>query len=1134
MASRNPFIFPALVLAALASTACADPEGLARSQPAEVTVKFDFDHRPLPDIPLPNDIATRPDPGSATGLRVNASMIASTSYERRTRTLIDGLDGWGVYQPITIPFTGPLDVISLRERHDEPDYDTSNDAIYLIDVDPDSKEFGEIKHLDVGNGNYPILLERLDKYGANHPRDWSLNVVFDEENEDQNGNGRLDPSEDANHNGVLDAGEDRDGDGVLDIAEDSDADGVLDRPNYLPGRNPARDDLIGRADALMSFYERETNTLIVSPMTPLRERTTYAVVVTRRLLDADGNPVGSPFAFVNHTAQTQKLEPLLDVLPDGVGVDDIAFAFAYTTESVTGDWIAVREGLYGYGPQSHMADEFPDRVQRLFRMREVGPDSKFQFATNPWIVHQEDWKIALSLIIQMFQGGDPTTQQFLSITGGHDYVDFHAQGTYISPQLFDRFDANKQRLPLDSQSWPNDLETRPAKLRPEEIPFWLVVPRKEVSVRGQGKMAPIVLLGHGYGSNRAGELLGFSGFLAEFGMASLSTDNVSHGLPLTPSDLDSLTTILDTFGLAPTADAIKFNRGGDQDGDGWHDQDLDKDGTIDSGVDFWTAYLFHMRDMVRQSALDYMQLIRIVRSWDGKKLWEFDTDGDGKPEKVDINGDGKPDLAGDFDGDGILDVGKDSPIYVMGGSLGGIMSTTLGAIEPEVDAIIPIAGGGRLTDVGNRSLQGGVPDAVLMRVMGPLYNATLGDDGLTLVQTQATELNNMANVPIGTVENLRAGDTMVAENLANGEIGCAYLVPETVPDNGIAARARVSLASDAGDPTVLRFYRGDVLVPGAGDCLLQADAEPLVVLDRMEAPLDADGMPMTYIGQPIPGGEIRAITEGFGLERNTPSLRRFMSLAQMVVDPTDPGVLARYLAAEPLHYPNKGDTTGARFLIVTSVGDMNVPASSGLTVGRAAGVVDYLHADPRYGKPVNQVLLDTYTAEAVNKIRRFPYVNVPDNANIQKLLGLDETFGTHYDVDNYSEGNDIWSNNIPRLDPPLRLAGTRDMWGNELEGISGAAYPYPVPQGQHGFALPGEMTDWAIQICKETNGSQAPECAVDNIVGSTYDVGWLMFHTFGRFLTRPDEIPYAIGCNSKEQCDNVPPTPPVRTPEQVK
>lgn len=1149
----------------IAATACAAPEGLMPSQPAQVTVKFDFDHRPLPDIPLPNDIATRPDPDSPTGLRINASTLAPTGYERRTRTLLDGLDGWGVYQPITIPFTGPIDVEAVRAMHDEPDYDTSNDAVYLINIDPDSSEIGRIHHLDVGNGNYPIVLERLDNYGDNDPRAWAINLVFEEADEDLNDNGRLDPGEDSNRNGVLDPGEDLDGDQVLDLPEDSDADGVLDKPNYLPGRTPGKDDLIGRADALMSFYERETNTLLVAPMVPLRERTRYAVVVTRRIRDLDGDPIGSPFAYINHTAQTDDLQPLLDHLPEGLSVDDIAFTFSYTTESITTDWVSVREGIYGHGPQAHLADEFPAVVGRLFPLKATGPGEKYE-GRNPYVLHQDDWRDLLPIIITAFSPGtDTTTEQFRALLDGHNYIDFHAQGTYVSPQLFSRFDENLKRLPLDLQSWPNDLATKPVKGRAEEIPFWVVVPRKEVSVRGQGKMAPLVLLGHGYGSNRATELMGFAGFLAQFGVAAISTDNVSHGVPVPVDMLDQYVDLLGGAGFLPALEAIQFARGGDADKNGWHDQDLNMDGIIDSGVDFWTAYLFHMRDMVRQSALDYMQLIRIIRTWDGKTLWKFDLDGDGTAENVDVDGDGDFDLAGDFDGDGIVDIGSESPIYVMGGSLGGIMSTTLGALEPEVEAIIPIAGGGRLTDVANRSLQGGVPQAVLLRVIGPLYLATMGDDGITRIHSQCTELNDQADIPIATVDGLLVGDTMVAENLANGEISCGYLLPDQDPDfgqafgssgappmyaDGIQARSRVSLPSDVGDPTVIRLYRGDVLVTGTTECELIADAKPIAVIDELEPPMVLDPMtntmtPMEFEGVPIPGGKLVAFAEGFGLERNRPSLRRFMSLAQMVIDPTDPGVLARYLAAEPFTYPNKGDTTGARFLIVTSVGDMNVPASSGVTVGRAAGVVDFLNPDPRYGVPLNQVLLDTHSAEAVNKLRRYPYgPDKPVNPKVQELLGLDESMGTHVDIENFGDSHDIWGpfvpwntvDNIRRLDPPLRIATTRDMWGNDLGGVSGAAFPYPIPQGQHGFALPGEMNDWAVRICKENFGSTDDRCEPENFIGQTFDVGWFMFHTFGKFMRSATESPYAIGCVSKqaETCDfTVPPVPAPREPEDL-
>ena len=205
---------------------------------------MDFEHRPLPDIPLPNDIATRFDATSPTHRRLNVSMVAPTYMEQEVRTLLDTLDGWGVFQPIVIPFTGALDIQSILDAHRDPNYGLEDDVLYLVNIDKDSNEYGRVHHLNVGNGNYPVVLERKDKYWGGDPRKDSTSLIFD------------DVMEDTNNNGILDEG------------EDTDADGILDMGNYLPGTNPST--IQERADALMTFYERETNTLIVKPLVPLR------------------------------------------------------------------------------------------------------------------------------------------------------------------------------------------------------------------------------------------------------------------------------------------------------------------------------------------------------------------------------------------------------------------------------------------------------------------------------------------------------------------------------------------------------------------------------------------------------------------------------------------------------------------------------------------------------------------------------------------------------------------------------------------------------------------------------------------------------------------------------------------------
>jgi hypothetical protein len=308
--------------------------------------------------------------------------------------------------------------------------------------------------------------------------------------------------------------------------------------------------------------------------------------------------------------------------------------------------------------------------------------------------------------------------------------------------------------------------------------------------------------------------------------------------------------------------------------------------------------------------------------------------------------------------------------------------------------------------------------------------------------------------------------------------------------------------------------------------------EPFQIVNRFETPMNEDGTPMLFLGQPIMGGELRSFAEGLGLERATPSLRRFTGLAQLVIDPTDPAVVSRHLAQQPFDYPDKGDRTGARFLIVTTLGDMNVPANSGVTVARAAGIVDFLQPDSRYGKPVNQVLIDLGVTEAVNTLRRWPYPEEPANETQRNLLGLDASLGSMIDVENFAEGNDLWGENVPRLDPPLRLyREDTDVYGNPLDGPSGAIFPYAIPQGQHGFALPGEMTDNAIKLCKEKNGSQAPQCAPEQIVGEVYDVGWYMFHAMGAYFTGGEV--FGGRCYTKQSCNNLPPTPPPRDESEL-
>ena len=358
-----------VLLSAVAVVAsCASPEGkglMERGAGSGAEVTFDVFARPLPNIPMPNDFATRFDASSPTRRRVNASIAAgSTRWERATRATLDQLDGWGTYQSVTVAFSKPLDVHNLIRRHQGDDYDPRDDAAYLIDITPDSPDFCRRTPLDMGEGNFPITLERPGYFDNDREGDQFL---FDDREEDTNRNGKLDPG------------------------EDLDMDGVLDHPNTLyPGDSTFK---------VLPFYERETNTLIMKPVMPLREKTTYAVVLTRRLTDEDGRPVRSPFAYINHTSQTKQLEPLAGCLPAfGLGLEDVSFTWAYTTQSINADYVAIRDGLYGVGPMQRLATEYPAEVTRIFALRESMPGS----TVNVRIVSGDEFRAAaLELLKQL-------------------------------------------------------------------------------------------------------------------------------------------------------------------------------------------------------------------------------------------------------------------------------------------------------------------------------------------------------------------------------------------------------------------------------------------------------------------------------------------------------------------------------------------------------------------------------------------------------------------------------------------------------------------------------------------------------------------------------------------------------------
>lgn len=938
-----------------------------------VKVVFDLEAKPLPEIPLPNDIATRIDPSSPTGKRLNVSLIAPTFLEEDTRAKINNLDGWGIYSPISVKFSGLIDLQNIIEKH-QKNVDFNDDAVYLINIDKKSEDFGKPSLLDMGRGNFPLILDKLNNYFENDPRGSENNIIFETIEEDINKNG------------------------VLDTGEDSDGDGVLDHPNILKPDGNINDDLL-------TFYEKETNTLIIRPVLPLHQQTTYAVVLTKRLIDEKGNSVCSPFSGVNHSDQTEDLMPLKDILPQfGLNLDDIAFSWSFTTQSVTRDIETIRAGLYGSGSMKYLKDEYPYESFVLKPLRDF--DVK-----NPFLAPMEDFSNAFGPYLDTIAGVDPEQKEVLI----EDFknIDYLIAGHFLSPYfLIDRDGISTKNYPADDDEiFEIDPLTGKATYAPQAVTFWCAIPKEKDF---QKKPFAVQLYGHGYTSNLF-EMLGFSGRMAKFAIASCGIDAVGHGIVI-PEEMNGMNlkellfSIFDSVKMRNLLFALENGRS----------RDLNNDGVRDSGGDFWTADIFHTRDAVRQTIVDYIQFIRLLRGFNGKRTWSFDTDGDGKGN-----------LAGDFDGDGFVDIGGESVSYhVWGQSLGGIISAIVAGIEPAISSAAPVAGGAGLVDIGIRSTQGGVAEAVIMPILGPFITGEpKGYEGVEL-KFLLNDVNDDTRRVFFLSKEILPGDIVVAHNLRNNEKGMA-IVPASV-------KFRLSVPADALSATekrvVLGINENATNTPvEIKDPFLFGDPLEIIVYDGasglVKEVINRFGFDVLWQGALYrKGSPLAVLQKGFGLIRNTPDFRRLFTIASFVLEPGDPVGYAPHYYKYPLKYdydPDVKPTTNV--LVIPTAGDMNVPVNTGIAIARAAGVIELFKKDQKWGKTQNDLLIDNYVLEAVERLKRF---------GDKEIL---------FDVDNLSEGLDEFS--PPRLSPPLRATIKTD------DGFLAMRIPYLNPKGKHGFDI---------------------------------------------------------------------------------
>jgi hypothetical protein len=955
-------IFSLLILLA----ACDQPSDGLRETPAGTgpVVLVDWDAKPLPDIPFPNDLATRPDPSSVTGLRVNISEEAPTMVETEARQKLNELMGFGVYAPITVAFEAPLDLDNIVARHPN-DNDQSDDAFYIIDVSPDSPTYLQAVELDIGHGRYPGDLEEPNRYFPNDLMSAEPSLMFDTRNED------------LNDNGVMDPGEDTDGDGYLDV------------PNVYPeGGDPIED--------LLTWYERVTNTLIIRPVVPLREETTYAVVLTDRLLGLDGAPIRSPWEWVNHTRQTEALLPIQDALPEfGLSVDNVAYAWSFTTGRVTGDLVDIRRGLDGEGPWPFLQEDYPGGVTEALQMHAL--------LNVPDIFNLPMSRILSVLItLDLFPEESAST---LEATYG-TFTDRVVGGSFDTINLMvDRDDGGYD---ISDEWWQVDPVAGTMSHEALRIAFTCILPKE---ADGHKQPFPMALFGHGYKSSRF-DMFGFAASLNQAGVAGCAIDYPGHGPSVSDSQNEQINELLKPMGLYPFYEHLMDAR----------DRDLDNDGRRDSGADMWISDPFHTRDMVRQAVVDGMMFTRAMKHCG---LGEMKMDRDNV-------------VACDWDQNGVPDIGgPDVDMFAAGGSLGGINTALLAAVEPDMTASVSIVPGGGLMDVASRSPLPGVVEAVHGRLQSPLLLG-FASEGDLVIEQWVNSTTHMSQLHVATLLDAPLDGRVELENLSNGEIRS---VPLQIDGN-----FRITVPADALDFFEKRVVAGMPLDgPAAGEIFDVADTTvlgDLLVLriyngeNELVAEYDTWSEEVTHEAVRMPAGSpLIAASHGLGHIRATPEYRRLIMVTAMAMEPGDPVTYAHAYNLEPFEALG-GNPVNT--IVMPTPGDMIVAINGGIALARAAGFIDRHTIDERYGMTQDAWLIDRQVVRGIEGYG--PYTN---SSGTPVLFDAD-------DLDNGTDELEAPS------DAPLRATVATSV------GVSGLRLPYVKTSGTHGFSLPNPSLPFDI------------------------------------------------------------------------
>jgi hypothetical protein len=354
--------------------------------------------------------------------------------------------------------------------------------------------------------------------------------------------------------------------------------------------------LVGPGDHVVGInqpvWEPLTNTLYVESDEQLAQNSTYLLVVTRGVHDANGVPLNVTsfrhdlnFGQTKDPAAKAYRKALLDALPSafagGANPGDIADASLFTTQSITAISEKIRDQI--------RAAPAPTPNFNL------GPGgSRTVFANTPGLSIMWNQQTTVAGPLSPQPVPVPATQIFPGSIATIAY------GSFASPD----YENSSQVIP------PVGTKTGvPAVQSVNNLVFTLFVPSAPKPAGGW----PVAIFGHGFTDSMNGAPWVVASTLAHAGIATIAINVVGHGFG--PA---STYTVTPTVGATP----VTFSAGG---------RGIDQNGDLQigstEGVNAANGSIVSNSDGLRQTVFDLVELVHMLQAG------------------VDVNGDGSADLS---------------------------------------------------------------------------------------------------------------------------------------------------------------------------------------------------------------------------------------------------------------------------------------------------------------------------------------------------------------------------------------------------------------------------------------------------------------------------------------------------------